>query len=156
MSKIHRFDPVPRFLSWVEREPTKHAFTVHFKFVRSFNPVITLPIYMSNNYRDCFDYLEAVTAIMPNTKYRQTLVKQVGSRHRHYYYDQSFADALQVQDVDGDEYFEEPTADDKRYVMLHQKKGIVRAVWKGAVIRGDDGKQPSFDSVLDREDGGLG
>lgn len=88
---------------------------------------------------------------------RQIIVKQAGSRHRHYYYDQSFADALEVEDIDGDEYFEEKTADEKRYVQLHQKpKGIVRAVWKGAVIRGDDGKQSSFDSVLDRDDGGLG
>ena len=139
MSKPYHFIPHTRSMNWVERQPTQHTFTVHFKFVRSFSPVITMPIY-TGGYRDCFDYLEAVSVYLPNTKHRQIMVKQVGSRHRHFFYDERFAAALEMHDVDGDEFFEEKTEEDKRYVQLHQKKGIVRAIWKGASRRGDSGR----------------
>lgn len=121
--------------------PQGYRFEVHFRYGGKFNPVTSPSIYTTCDYRDAFDCLEAIESYMPNKKTRRIFVKQIGSRHMHMYYSQSFADALEVQDVDSDEYFEEPTADEKRYVMLHQKKGIVRAVWKGAVIRGDDGKR---------------
>ena len=93
-----------------------------------------MPIYMTSDYRDAFDYLEVLLTLKPNTKQHQIFVKQVGSRHRHYYYDQRFADALLVEDVDSDEFFEEKTTDEKASVQIHQpnrQHKVVRAVWRG-------------------------
>jgi hypothetical protein len=113
--------------------PQGYRFEVHFRYGGKFNPVVSPSIYTTCDYRDAFDCLEAIAEYQPNTKKRLIYVKQIGSKHVHTWYDQTFADAISMEDVDSDEYYEEKTEDEKRYVQLHQKpKGIVRAVWRGA------------------------
>ena len=137
MSRAYKFLPVPRALYWVASEPTRRFFSVHYKFMLSFNPVLTEALYVSQSYSDAFNYLETLATMTPNSKKRQLLVKQVGVRHRHYSYDSAFAAALAVEEtLSGDEFYADETAEDRVNVQIHQKpRGIVVAKWKGAVIR---------------------
>lgn len=157
MSKPYRFIPLDRTMQWVEREPTRYMFTVHFRYMSSFNPVTTEPIYISSSYRDAMDFLEATTSYLPNKKTRQVFVKQVGYRHKHFSYDPRFEEALnEMTDADSDEYYEEKTDDDLVSVQIHQPDKVhkvVRAVWRGAVRRSEPNHN---DSVLDTWEGGLG
>lgn len=151
MSKPYSFRPL---LATVANVPPEYCWVVQLRFGGAFSPVNTFPLVYCTDYETAF---ECLAAWQPNTKKRLAYVKQLGIRHIHTRYDEQFAAALRMQaDISADEYYEEKTAEDKRVVQLHQKKGIVRAIWRGAVIR-DDGKQPSADSVLDRdEEMGLG
>lgn len=151
MSKTYKFIPS---LATSGNIPPEYQWVVQLRFNGKFNPVNSIPLVYCTDYETAFECLEAW---QPNTKRRFAYVKQLGIRHIHTRYDEQFAAALRMQaDISADEYYEEKTAEDKRFVQLHQKKGIVRAIWRGAVIR-DDGKQPSADSVLDRdEELGLG
>lgn len=134
MSKLYKFLPS---LVTTGDIPPEYQWCVHLRFNGKFNPVNSMALVYCTDYATAFECLEAW---LPNTKKRLAYVKQIGIKHKHLYYDEKFAAALKAQaDIDANEFFEDKTADDKRYVQLHQKKGIVRAIWKGAVIR-DDGK----------------
>lgn len=96
--------------------------------VRSgFNPV-SIAFYFSKSYEDAFEYLESRRHL--ENKKRHLFVKQLGSKHRHYHYDESFAVALlAASNTDADEYYEEPTTDDRARVDIHSKFRVAR--WTG-------------------------
>ena len=117
--------PVPPMPQW-------YRFSVHVRYGGKFNPVHSPALYVTSDYRDAFDFLEYKLEYMPNTKKRLLYVKQIGSKHKHTWYDERFEAALMVQDVDSDEFYEEPTDDDKVSVQIHRYKP---ATWRGMVKR---------------------
>lgn len=123
--------------------PSKYRFTVHIRYGGKFNPVVTLPLYVTTDYDDAFAYLEDKLTLMPNTKKRLVFVKQIGSRRKHTYYDPVFAEAIKQGDIDSDEYYEEPTSDDKVYVQLKDGK----PTWRGTRQRQDAWMDREWDDL---------
>lgn len=84
--------------------------------------------YASTDYRDCFDYLETRQHLA--NKKRKLFVRQQGTKFKHRYFDERFYAALQIgQDVTADEFYDEPTTDDKARVDIHNKFRV--AQWRG-------------------------
>lgn len=120
---------------------SQNMFAVYLQYKKDFAPVI-IKTYVSTSYRDCFDHIEQRQ--YPLKKSVKVFVKQLGTKHRHYHFDERFAAELEAeQHTDADIYYQETL--DNVSVRVHQpdkRHHVVRAIWRGAVRR-DDGRQES-------------
>lgn len=108
-----------------------YQWRVYIEIKSGFNPVSML-WYAALSYREAFAYFETRKHLI--TKKRKVFVKQQGSKYRHYEYDERFAAALEVEDVDSDEWYDEPTDDGRASVQLvksdiHSRYPVAK--WRG-------------------------
>ena len=109
--------------------PPNYQWGVYIEEKQGFNPV-SIMFYVTQLYADAFAYLE--TRIHLRHKKRRLYVKQLGSKYRHYQYDERFDAALQMDtDTDSDAYYGEPVGDAKTFVMLKRDSGVGK--WRGRV-----------------------
>ena len=108
-----------------------YTWRVFVEIKSGFSPVSIL-WYAAHSYREAFDYLETRKHLV--NKKRRVFVKQQGSKHHHYHFDEQFAAALEVEDVDADEYYSEPTIEDRVSAQIHQADKhhpVTRVIWRG-------------------------
>jgi hypothetical protein len=111
---------------------SNYLWRVHVAVRSGFNPVSIL-WYATQTYQDAFDYLDTRAHLI--NKKRSIFVKQAGTKHKHFHFDERFNAALLAEaELDPDEYYEEGTADDRASAQIHQpdkRHPVTRVIWRG-------------------------
>lgn len=104
-------------------------YRVWLQYKVGFNPV-EIATYLSCDYKDAFDHIE--TRHYPTGKKCHVFVRQIGTKYKHFHFDERFYAELQArEDVNPDEFYEVETDIGIVQLKKRDRHGFRPAIWKG-------------------------